>query len=79
MFQLVIATPEWPDADLTSLKRAIWGGAAAPRELVSTLRESDPRVCTSYGMTETVGSVTYTSDDDDLDTLTRSVGRPTHG
>jgi fatty-acyl-CoA synthase len=76
MFQLVVSTPEWADADLSSIKRAIWGGAAASRELILELQSRMPVVCTSYGMTETVGSVTYTDDHDDLATLVRSVGRP---
>ncbi len=76
MFLLASRTPEWAGADLSSMKRAIWGGAAPPRDLVLELQRRIPIVCTSYGMTETVGSVTYTDDDDDLESLLETVGRP---
>lgn len=76
MFLLVTGTPEWTTADLSSMKRAIWGGAAAPRELIVELQRRIPLVCTSFGMTETVGSIIYTDDDDDIETLTNTVGRP---
>ncbi|AQA04671.1 hypothetical protein BVC93_22145 [Mycobacterium sp. MS1601] len=76
MFLLVIGAPEWATADLSSLKRVIWGGAAASRELILELQKRVPVVCTSYGMTETVGSIIYTDDDDDIDALADTVGRP---
>ncbi|MCV7228138.1 class I adenylate-forming enzyme family protein [Mycolicibacterium komossense] len=76
MFLLVTGTPEWATADLSSMKRAIWGGAAASRELILELQSRIPLVCTSFGMTETVGSIIYTDDDDDLDALANTVGRP---
>lgn len=76
MFLLVTGTPEWTTADLSSVKRAIWGGAAASRELILELQKRLPLVCTSYGMTETVGSIIYTDDDDDIDALANTVGRP---
>lgn len=76
MFLLVTGTPEWKTADLSSLKRVIWGGAAASRELILELQKRAPVVCTSYGMTETVGSVIYTDDDDDIEALANTVGRP---
>ncbi|WP_152563770.1 MULTISPECIES: class I adenylate-forming enzyme family protein [Actinomadura] len=75
-FLLAVGTPEWAKVDLSSLKRAIWGGAAAPRELILELQKRVPVVCTSYGMTETVGSVIYTDDDDDIEALANTVGRP---
>ncbi|BBY62592.1 long-chain-fatty-acid--CoA ligase [Mycolicibacterium helvum] len=76
MFLLVTGTPEWETADLSSMKRAIWGGAAAPRELIGELQRRIPLVCTSFGMTETVGSIIYTDDDDDIEALANTVGRP---
>lgn len=76
MFLLVTGTPEWATADLSSMKRAIWGGAAASRELILELQRRIPLVCTSFGMTETVGSIIYTDDDDDIDALANTVGRP---
>jgi len=76
MFLLVTGTPEWATADLSSIKRVIWGGAAASRELILELQRRVPLVCTSFGMTETVGSIIYTDDDDDIEALSNTVGRP---
>ena len=46
--------------------------------MIEALRRTSPGVvvATSFGMTETTGSVTYTQPDDDLDTLSETVGRP---
>jgi acyl-CoA synthetase (AMP-forming)/AMP-acid ligase II len=54
----------------------IWEGAAAPADLVETLRAKCPAVANAYGMTETVGSVTFTYDSDDIDVLANTVGWP---
>ncbi len=78
MFALALAQPDFARFDLTSLQWIIWGGARAPREMIEALRRTSPGVvvATSFGMTETTGSVTYTQPDDDLDTLSETVGRP---
>ncbi len=76
MFLLATRTEEWKTADLSSLRRIIWSGAAAPAALVAELRELGVPLSTSYGMTETVGSVTYTADDDSDEVLTATIGKP---
>ena len=76
LFQLTLEAPGFAKRDLSSVQRIIWGGAPAPHHLVKALHATGATVGTSFGMTETTGSITYTSDDDDLDTLADSIGRP---
>jgi acyl-CoA synthetase (AMP-forming)/AMP-acid ligase II len=76
MFALTLAQPAFARHDLSSLRRIVWGGARAPRELIAALRRTGAVVSTSYGSTETGGSITYTDDDADLDQLSETVGRP---
>ena len=75
MLLYAVQTPEWSTVDLTSVERIVFSGAAAPVELVRTLRELAP-VSTCFGMTETTGSVTYSQPGDSPETLATSIGRP---
>jgi acyl-CoA synthetase (AMP-forming)/AMP-acid ligase II len=76
MFQLALSLPNFREYDLSSLQWIIWGGACAPRELIEALMETGARLATSYGMTETGGSVIYTDADAGMDALANTVGRP---
>jgi fatty-acyl-CoA synthase len=76
MFALTLAQPDFARRDLSSLRRIVWGGARAPRELIVALQRTGATVSTSYGSTETGGSVTYTDDDAGLEQLAETVGRP---
>ena len=75
MFQLSLDFPGFDAAKLKHLQLIFWGGAHASRELVARLRELCPRLATSYGQTETVGSITFTPPDATLETLATTVGR----
>jgi len=79
MLQLCMAVPDFDRRDLSSLEYVLWGGAAAPRPLLERLARLGVKLATSYGMTESCGSVTYTDLDADLDTLAETVGRPHPG
>ena len=76
MFQITVSMPEYSGYDLSSLERVIWGGACAPKELVEVLAQTGAKLATSYGMTETTGSVTYTAEDADMDELVNTIGSP---
>ncbi len=76
MFQFTLALPNFDQYDLSSLQGIIWGGANAPREMIAALMKKGARVATSFGLTETTGSVVYTDADADLETLAETVGRP---
>lgn len=74
MFQLTLDAPAIGAARLDSLQMIFWGGAHAAPNLVARLRALCPRVATSWGQTETVGSITFT-DPDTTTTPADSVGR----
>lgn len=75
MFQLTLDSPGFDAAKLQHLQYIFWGGAHASRELVARLHELCPRLATSYGQTETVGSVAFTPPDATLEMLATTVGR----
>jgi len=76
-FALVLGLPDIARYDLSSLRYVIWGGASMPREMIEAIgRLTGARMATSYGSTETGGSVTYTDADADLEILAETVGRP---
>lgn len=75
MFQLVLETPAFDASGLGSLQRIFWGGAHASPTLIARLRALCPQVATSYGQTETVGSVTFTTSEAGATALAESVGR----
>lgn len=77
MFLIAMQSEGAEQRDLSSLDRVIWSGAAAPLELVRRFDAMNVKVSTSYGLTETTGSVTYTSDDgDSVEVLVETIGRP---
>jgi fatty-acyl-CoA synthase len=73
---MTLALPRFAQFDLSALQLIVWSGAAAPEELVRRLRTVCPRLSNAYGMTETVGSVTFAGPCDDVDLLANSVGHP---
>jgi acyl-CoA synthetase (AMP-forming)/AMP-acid ligase II len=76
-FAYALALPDAGRRDLSSLQLVIWGGASMPRELIEAVeRLTGARMATSYGSTETGGSVTYTDPEAGLDVLAETVGRP---
>jgi acyl-CoA synthetase (AMP-forming)/AMP-acid ligase II len=80
MFLLEFGCPNFKDTDWSSLKTIIWGGSSAPKEIIQVLAEiaeqNDITLMTGYGSTEMCGFCTFTSPDDDLETLAVSAGRP---
>jgi len=75
-FQLCLAHPDFDQYDLSSVQLIVWGGASAPESLLRKLLEICPRLSTSYGQTESVGSLTFVEPCDDIDLLSTSVGQP---
>ncbi|HEX4242959.1 MAG TPA: class I adenylate-forming enzyme family protein [Steroidobacteraceae bacterium] len=76
MFLLMLRDPAFATADLSSIQRIIWSGAAASAELVDALLALGKWLGASYGLTETVGSVTYTDQHASREVLIETVGRP---
>jgi acyl-CoA synthetase (AMP-forming)/AMP-acid ligase II len=73
-FLLTLADPAFATADLSSVQIIIWSGAAASAELVAQLAGIGAKLATSYGLTETVGSVTYTAPDASQEVLAKTIG-----
>ena len=66
--------------DLSSLRLAVTGAAVVPVALVRRMRaELFPEVLTAYGLTESCGTVSVCSADDDAETVARTAGRPIDG
>lgn len=78
VFQISAASPIFAEVDLSSVELLAWGGARMPHDLIETLMEkTGAKLCTmGYGMTETVGGVTYSRLDDNLDVLSETIGTP---
>jgi len=78
VFQMSIASPVFAKADLSSIELLAWGGARMPRDLIATLiQKTGAKACTmGYGMTETIGGVTYSRLDDTLEVLSETIGTP---
>ncbi len=77
--QMMFSVPDFESFDLSSVQIAAWSGASAPRDLVEKLLEKFPLVSNFYGMTETVGSVTYAGPCRDIDLLVETIGAPVPG
>jgi len=73
---MCMALPHFDRYDLSSLQLILWSGAAAPVDLVRRLGTIVPSLSNSYGLTETVGSVTFAGPCDDVALLSESVGFP---
>jgi fatty-acyl-CoA synthase len=77
--QMMLSVPDIDKRDLSAVQLAVWSGAAAPRSLAEQLLARFPLASNAYGMTETVGSVTFAVPSRDLDVLVDTVGRPVPG
>lgn len=75
-FQMMLSLPEARQIDLSSVQIAIWSGAAAPRPVIEAILDFFPLASSSYGLTETVGSVTFSGPSRDIDDLSDTIGRP---
>ena len=78
MFSMTLDSVRQSDGqtDWSSVQIIIWSGAPAPRDLILELREICPRMSSSYGLTESVGSMTYVHDTEDLEILADTIGWP---
>jgi acyl-CoA synthetase (AMP-forming)/AMP-acid ligase II len=65
----------WTTTDFSRIERICWSGGRAPLPLVEALIATDAKLSTSWGMTETVGSLTYTDDDATTDALSATIGK----
>jgi acyl-CoA synthetase (AMP-forming)/AMP-acid ligase II len=74
--QLCVEHPTLADIDTSSVQVIAYAGAAASEHLLRRLLVVCDRVSNGYGLTESVGQVTFTEPGNDLDLLMNTVGRP---
>ena len=82
VFEMTVAHPAFAQADLSSVRRVFWGGAAMPASTIKALMPVAACMGTNYGLTESCGPITATGDmtvqsEKDIAFATASVGRPT--
>ena len=79
MFLMQMQTPKFKDMDWSSVRIFVWGGAGAPKLMLDVLAQIASKtgavLMTGYGSTELCGFTTYSSPDDDLETLAASCGK----
>ncbi|MGU3437885.1 acyl-CoA synthetase [Actinomycetes bacterium M1A6_2h] len=61
MYAQLAQSPRWADADLTSFRSVMSGGAPIPLRLIDTYREKGVTFCQGYGLTETAPGATFLS------------------
>ncbi|WP_181767520.1 acyl-CoA synthetase [Streptomyces albidus (ex Kaewkla and Franco 2022)] len=59
MFAAFAQSPRWKDADLSSLRNLMSGGAPIPETLIRTYQERGLVFCQGYGLTETAPGATF--------------------
>ncbi|MEU4422005.1 long-chain fatty acid--CoA ligase [Actinoplanes sp. NPDC024001] len=59
MFAGLAQSPRWADADLSSVRNLMTGGAPVPEALIRTYQERGLAFCQGYGMTETAPGATF--------------------
>ena len=81
LFQSLLAHPDLPQADLSSLRCAVTGAASVPVQLVRDMKQrlGFDEVYTAYGLTESSGVVSLCRSGDDLETIANTCGRAMRG
>ncbi len=74
LFNMEWLLPEYNSYNLSSLRFAIYGGQAVPREFLIKMKAMAPKIGTGLGLTETSGFCTYTDLNADVDEIARSIG-----
>jgi len=59
MFQAIALSPRWAQADLSSVRSAICGGAPVPEPLIATYRKRGVTLQQGYGLTESAPGATF--------------------
>ncbi|WP_433607655.1 acyl-CoA synthetase [Prescottella agglutinans] len=59
MYADLAHSPRWADADLSSIRSVMSGGAPIPVHLIDTYREKGVTFCQGYGLTETAPGATF--------------------
>jgi acyl-CoA synthetase (AMP-forming)/AMP-acid ligase II len=77
LYQSILAHPDRPKYDLSSLRLAVTGAAAVPVEMIHRMRDElgFETIVTAYGLTECTGMVSICRPDDDPEIVATTSGR----
>ena len=73
MFVMQFNLPNFKDYDLSSVRFCMVGGAMAPKDILTKMKEITPYCCNPMGMTETSGLITYTDIGASVENLNKTV------
>ena len=73
--QMTLDVPDFADFDLSSVQLIAWSGAPASTTLIERMQQVTENLSTSYGLTETVGSVTYVPPGSSFEHLSQTIGQ----
>jgi acyl-CoA synthetase (AMP-forming)/AMP-acid ligase II len=76
MYLMLMEDAAWNKTNFSSVQRMVWGGAAAPKDLIRKLQRITPHLSGAYGSTETVGQVCFTQDGASFEQLAETIGPP---
>ena len=77
MLQRVLDHPDFPGADLSSVRVVAYSGGMVSKALLERIvRDVCPAVTTMYGLTEATGTVTAVAATDDVELLAETIGKP---
>ncbi|WP_020666744.1 class I adenylate-forming enzyme family protein [Amycolatopsis nigrescens] len=78
MYTLILGRPEFASADLGSVRIALVGGSNADPALCASIaqRFPDARLTNLYGLSECSGGCVFSAAEDDLATVSRTLGVP---
>jgi len=81
IYAILFSLPDFKKEMLSSVKLAVYGGAAASPDLLQKMKDNMPNavIMACYGATEVSGFCTYTSFDDPIDKIMKTVGRAPEG
>ncbi|MFY9112176.1 MAG: AMP-binding protein [Desulfomonilia bacterium] len=81
IYAILFSLPDFKKEMLSSLRVAIYGGAAASPDLLQKMKDNmtNAVIMACYGATEVSGFCTYTSFDDPIDKIMNTVGRAPGG
>lgn len=78
MYAMMLGLPEFAEADTSSVRTCVIGGSNVEPELGKRILDvfAGARLANLYGLSETSGGCVISAADDDLDTLTTTIGVP---
>lgn len=75
MMQMLLRDPSFDISVLSKMEWFIFSGAAIPMPILQKIRQHCPKIGSTYGLTESCGSVSYIVDSDSLESAAYTIGR----